>query len=150
MSNIGSVSDDKKTVAINAQTNVSSTPNSQYSEYKITGVYPVFTNIVDGALVAAVNTKKIANSSSFEYDFPKENANRVSFAYPAGRTVTVQVYNTMSKAYENYSGAYTDVTESTKRNINGNEVQYNVWTRVDENANDAVKYKFVLSKSTNA
>ena len=150
VSNIGSVSDDKKTVALDAKTNISSTPESKYSEYKITGVYPVFTNIVDGALTAAVDTKKVTNASSFEYDFPKENANRVSFAYPAGRTVTVQVYNTMSKAYENYSGAYTDVAESTKRNINGNEVQYNVWTRVDENANDAVKYKFVLSKSTNA
>lgn len=150
VSNIGSVSDDKKTVAIDAQTNVISTPESQSTEYKITGVYPVFTNIVDGALVEAVNTKKAVNASSFEYDFPKENANRVSFAYPSGRTVTVQVYNTMSKAYEAYSGAYTDVAESEKRNINGNEVQYNVWTRVDENANDAVKYKFILSKSTNA
>lgn len=149
ISNIGSTSDDKKTAAISAQTNVERNPANKSSEYTLTGVYPVYNNVNGSALKAEVTNKMtLADNTVFEISFPAEGSNRVAFAYPANRTVSVQVYNTMAKAYENYSGSYTDVAETDKRNINGNEVQYNVWTRVDENANDAVKYKFTLSKKT--
>lgn len=149
ISNIGSTSDDKKTVAIAAQNNIERDPANKSSEYTLTGVYPVYNNINGTALNASVDTKMtLSNATVFEISFPAENANRVAFAYPANRTVSVEVYNTMAKAYETYSGSYTDVAEADKRNINGVEVQYNVWTRVDENANDAVKYKFTLSKKT--
>lgn len=149
ISNIGSISDDKKTAAISAQTNVKRNPTNKSSEYTLTGVYPVYNNVNGSALKAEVTNKMtLADNTVFEISFPAEGSNRVAFAYPANRTVSVQVYNTMAKAYENYSGSYTDVAETDKRNINGNEVQYNVWTRVDENANDAVKYKFTLSKKT--
>lgn len=149
VSNIGSTSEDKKTVAIDAQSNVVRTPSNNSSEYTLTGVYPVYNNINGTSLKASVDNKMtLADNTIFEIEFPAENANRVAFAYPANRTVTVQVYNTMAHAYENYSGSYSDVAEADKRNINGIETQYNVWTRVDENANDAVKYKFTLSKKT--
>ena len=149
ISNIGSTSDDKKTAAISAQTNIERNPTNKSSEYTLTGVYPVYNNVNGSALKAEVTNKMtLADNTVFEISFPAEGSNRVAFAYPANRTVSVQVYNTMAKAYENYSGSYTDVAETDKRNINGNEVQYNVWTRVDENANDAVKYKFTLSKKT--
>lgn len=149
ISNIGSTSNDKKTTAIAAQTNIERNPADKSSEYNLTGVYPVYNNVNGSALKAEVTNKMtLADNTVFEISFPAEGANRVAFAYPANRTVSVQVYNTMAKAYETYSGSYTDVAETDKRNINGIEVQYNVWTRVDENANDAVKYKFTLSKKT--
>lgn len=149
ISNIGSTSEDHKTEPIAGQVNIAVTPTSKTGSFKVTGVYPVYNNISGTALKASVDNKmSIVNASSFEISFPAEGANRVAFAYPANRTVTVEVYNTMAKAYEAYSGSYTDVAETVKRSINGVEVQYNVWTRVDENANDAVKFKFTLSKST--
>lgn len=149
VSNIGSTSDDHKTTALTAQSNVERNPDAKSATYKLTGVYPVYNNINGSALKATVDNKMaLADNTVFEISFPAEGANRVAFAYPANRTVTAEVYNTMAKAYETYSGSYTDVAEADKRDINGNSVQYNVWTRVDENANDAVKFKFTLSKKT--
>ena len=149
VSNIGSTSEDKKTAAIAAQTNVVKYPANSSKEYKLTGVYPVFGNFDGVEITNSTETKfPIANSTEFTKEYPAETNIRVSFAYPSGRTVTVKFWDKFANAYVDYTGGFTDVTEAKKRIINGEEVQYNLWTRVGENALGATDFKFVLSKST--
>ena len=148
VSNIGSTSEDNKTEALSAQS-ISPDPDDSTGTFTVTGVYPVFGNYDGESLKESVDSKfSIANATEFSKVYPAESNIRVAFAYPAGRTVTVKFWDKFANAYVNYTGGYSDVAEAEKRNINGVEVQYNVWTRVDENALGSTDFKFVLSKST--
>lgn len=89
VSNIGSTSEDHKTEAIAAQTNVESTPTRITATYSLTGVYPIFNNINGDTLQNEVTNKmSISNSKVFTIDYPAEGDERVAFAYPSGRTIT--------------------------------------------------------------
>ena len=52
--------------------------------------------------------------------------------------------------FETYSGLSKFEEESSTRNINGTQVQYQLWTRQGENKNGAIKYQFTLSKKLSA
>lgn len=118
--------------------------------FKVIGVYPVYHNQNNGALSDVVNVKfALADTNSFEYDFAAESNNRVSFAYPASKIVKVYTWNDMSKSWDEYTGDKTNTAEASKRNINGHEVQYNVWSHTAENAwTGGMKVKFELSAKT--
>lgn len=118
--------------------------------FKVTGVYPVYHNQKDGALGADVNVRfALADTKEFEYDFVGESDHRVSFAYPATKTVKVYTWNDMAKSWDEYTGDKTNAAEASKRNINGNEIQYNVWSHTAENAwSGGMKVKFELSNKT--
>lgn len=114
-----------------------------------TGVYPVFTNN-EATLTAQANTKlALTEGPDFEVSFNSELAagQFIMVAIPDGFTVSkVEVYNTMSNKYETYGGQSKFEAEESKRNINGTQVQYQLWTRQGDNKNNAIKYKFTLSK----
>lgn len=118
-----------------------------------TGVYPVFTNNA-ATLTAQANTKlALTEGPSFEVSFNSELAagQFVMVAIPDGFTVSkVEAFNTMSNKYETYGGQSKFEAEGTKRDINGTQVQYKLWTRQGDNKNDAIKYKFTLSKKLSA
>lgn len=118
-----------------------------------TGVYPVFTNN-SSTLTAEANTKlALTEGPDFEVSFNSELAagQFVMVAIPGGFTVSkVEVYNTMSSEYETYTGQSKFETEGSKRDINGTQVQYKLWTRQGDNKNDAIKYRFTLSKKLSA
>ena len=127
------------------------------STFKVTGVYPVYNNINGNYLTeAAENKMPLVSSSIFEVEYPAEGAYRVAFAYPADRVMqSVEVYNPMTaagpnKGWEPYGGGSSETEESVSRTINGKDVKYKTWLRVDENANDSIKYRFTLSVATNA
>jgi hypothetical protein len=118
-----------------------------------TGVYPVFTNN-ESTLTAQANTKlALTEESSFEVSFNSELAagQFIMVAIPDGFTVSkVEVFNTMSNKYETYGGQSKFAAEESKRDINGTQVQYQLWTRQGDNKNDAIKYRFTLSKKLSA
>lgn len=118
-----------------------------------TGVYPVFTNNAS-TLTAQANTKlALTEGPSFEVSFNSElSAGQfIMVAIPDGFTVTkVEAYNTMSNKYETYGGQSKFEAEGSKRDINGTQVQYKLWTRQGDNKNDAIKYRFTLSKKLSA
>lgn len=148
ISNIGSTSEDHKTVALQSQS-ITPDPTDSTGTFTVTGVYPVYGNFNEDSLTESADTKfAIANSSTFTKVYPAETNIRVAFAYPSNRTLTVKFWDKFANAYVAYTGGYTNVAETTKRNINGVEVQYNVWTRVDENALGSTDFQFTLSKST--
>lgn len=126
---------------------------SKAADFTATGVYPVYSNNASSGLTAEVNTRAaLTAGSSVEISFGSElsSGNFVAFAHPATHTITkVEVFNTMSQKYETYTGGSTDVAEDSERNINGTNYQYNVWTRQGDNKNDAIKFRFTLSKGLN-
>lgn len=128
VSNMGNRDNDHKSESIASGTfEVASVSNSV--SYSVTAVYPVFNNISGDSLQAAVDKKMtLANTSVFEVAYPTEVgvAHYASFAYPANRTLTVKILNTLSGNFEDYAGTATDVAETDKRSINGKDVQYNV------------------------
>ena len=150
VSNMGNRDEEHKSEAIDAGSfEVASVTNSV--SFSVTAVYPVFNNVNADSLQAAVDKKmSLANTSVFEVAYPTEVgvAHYASFAYPANRTLTVKILNTLSGNFEDYAGTATDVAETNKRSINGKDVQYNVWTRTGENKSGANTYQFTLSKST--
>lgn len=126
---------------------------SKAADFTATGVYPVYSNNASSGLTAEVNTRAaLTTGNSVEISFGSElsSGNFVAFAHPATHTITkVEVYNTMSNKYETYGGGSTDVAEESERMINGTSYQYNVWTRQGDNKNDAIKFRFTLSKGLN-
>lgn len=118
-----------------------------------TGVYPVFTNN-ESTLTAQANTKlALTEGPSFEVSFNSELAagQFIMVAIPDGFTVSkVEAFNTMSNKYETYGGQSKFAAEESKRDINGTQVQYQLWTRQGDNKNDAIKYRFTLSKKLSA
>ena len=146
VSNLGNLDANHKTTAVAAATMAPATVTNSVS-YSVTAVYPVFTNISGGALVANVDTEvTLANNTTFTIDYPAENANGVKFAYPSGRTLTVQMKD-LSGNFSAYVGTSSDTNEATKRSINGIEVQYKVWTTGNASLG-ANTFKFILSKKT--
>ena len=118
-----------------------------------TGVYPVFTNN-EATLTAQANTKlALTEGPSFEVSFNSELAagQFIMVAIPDGFTVSkVEAYNTMSNKFETYNGQSKFEAEPSQRDINGTQVQYQLWTRQGDNKNDAIKYRFTLSKKLSA
>lgn len=117
------------------------------------GVYPVFTNNA-ATLAAQASTKlTLTEGPSFEVSFHSELAagQFIMVAIPDSFTITkVEAYNTMSNKYETYGGQSKFEAEKEKRSINGAKFQYKLWTRQGDNKNDAIKYRFTLSKKLSA
>jgi hypothetical protein len=136
VSNLGNTSESKKSAAVNGD-DVTVTPSTQTTTKTIVGVYPVYSN-------KGTHTQ---NTNAFEISFDAESTGGMMwFEYPSDRTVTVQIYNSLSSKYEAYEGGFT--SEATSRTANG--VTYQKWTRTGSAYTDSVKFKFTLSKSTNA
>ena len=117
-----------------------------------TGVYPVFTNN-ESTLTAQANTKlELTEGPSLVVSFNSEvDAGQfIMVAIPNGFTISkVESYNPMGY-YEPYNGLSKFETESSTRNINGTQVQYQLWTRQGENKNGAIQYRFTLNKKLSA
>lgn len=72
-------------------------------------------------------------------------------AVPEGFTITkVEAYNPMAQVYQTYTGNSKFENELETRDINGTQVQYQLWTRQGDNKNDATQYRFTLSKKLSA
>lgn len=149
VSNMGNLSEEHKSAAI-AEVSYSIASVSNAVSFAVTAVYPVFNNISGDSLTSAVETKlPLANTQSFTVEYPSEMgiAPYASFAYPANRTLTVEIKQ-IDGSFKAYAGTSTDVDEANKRSINGKDVQYKVWTRTGVDKLGANTYKFTLSKST--
>lgn len=102
-------------------------------------------------MTAQANTKlALTEGPDFEVSFNSELAagQFIMVAIPDGFTVSkVEAYNTMSNKFETYNGQSKFEAEPLQRDINGTQVQYQLWTRQGDNKNAAIKYRFTLSKN---
>ena len=151
VSNLGGRSEDKKSVAIDAESNVEVDPANKTATFTVTGVYPVFNNMVSTTASNTVDVNKkmtLSSGKQFEISYGPETNAFHAFAYPATHSLsTVEIYNTMSKAYEGYSGgsSTTDATYS----IQGVDTAYKVWKRAGNAYSETTKFRFTLNKSLN-
>ena len=151
VSNLGGRSEDKKSVAIDAESNVEVDPANKTATFTVTGVYPVFNNMVSTTASNTVDVDKkmtLSSGNQFEISYGPETNAFHAFAYPATHSLsTVEIYNTMSKAYEGYSGgsSTTDATYS----IQGVDTAYKVWKRAGNAYSETTKFRFTLNKSLN-
>lgn len=108
----------------------------------VTGVYPVFYGLNTAPTKAA-----LADSTTFkDLQIVESGEDRASFSYPAGRTISVSVLNTLNNTYEPYAGEFA-ITDET-RTINGDDYNYKLWKRVAGGNNGSNKYQITLSKKT--
>lgn len=152
VSNLGGRSEDEKSPAIAAKTTaIEKDPDNQTASFSVTGVYPVFNNMVStGASNTVAVTKKMTLSSgnTFEISYGPETDAFHAFAYPATHSLSsVEIYNSMSKEYEVYSGGSS--TEDATYEIQGVNTDYKVWKRAGNAYSDPTKFKFTLNKNLN-
>ena len=151
VSNLGGRSEDKKSPAIEAKSNIEKDPSNQTGKLTVTGVYPCYTNMVSSTAANTVTVEKgltLTSGKTFEISFGPETNAFHAFAFPATHTLSsVEIYNTMSKAYETYSGGSS--TEDAKYTVQGNELDYKVWKRAGNAYTEGTKFKFTLNKNLN-
>jgi len=151
VSNLGGRNNDNKSVSIAAVSTTTSNRPSSSASYSVTGVYPVYTNMVSETVSNTVDVNKRLSLSSgkvFEISFGPETDAYHAFAYPATHSLsTVEIYNTMSKAYETYTGGSS--TEDATYTVQGNELAYKVWKRAGNAYSETTKFRFTLNKNLN-
>lgn len=108
----------------------------------VTGVYPIFYGLNTAATKATLADSTVFN----DLQIVESGEDRASFSYPAGRTISVSVLNTLNNTYEPYAGDF-EITDET-RTINGTEYNYKLWKRVAGGNNGSNKYQITLSKKT--
>jgi hypothetical protein len=152
VSNLGGRKTDEVSPEIKAQTTaVEKDPDNKSATFTVNGVYPVFNNMVSttASNTATVNNKMaLSTGKVFEISYGPETDAFHAFAYPATHTLSkVEIYNTMSKAYEDYTGgsSTTDVTYAIQ-NVN---TAYKLWKRAGNAYSETTKFRFTLNKNLN-
>lgn len=152
VSNLGGRSEEHKSPAIAASTTaIEHDPDNKTATFSVTGVYPVFNNMVStGASNTVAVEKKMALSTgkTFEISYGPETNAFHAFAYPATHSLSkVEIYNTMSKAYEDYTGGSS--TGDATYAIQEVNTAYKVWKRAGNAYTETTKFRFTLNKNLN-
>ena len=112
-----------------------------------TGVYPCYTNIGNGTLIAGATTKcDLTSGAVIEVDHvPSELVadRHFVFEYPSGRTCTFQIWSGADQKYVDYSATYTE--DGTPEHAG-----YKRLETTGQYQGPDLKYKFTLSKSLNS
>ena len=152
VSNLGGRSEEHKSPAIAASTAaIERDPDNQTASFSVTGVYPVFNNMVSTGASNTVAVEKkmtLSTGKTFEISYGPETNSFHAFAYPATHSLSkVEIYNTMSKAYEDYTGGSS--TGDATYAIQGVDTAYKVWKRAGNAYTETTKFKFTLNKNLN-
>lgn len=152
VSNLGGRSENHKSPAIAAKTTaIEKDPDNKTASFTVTGVYPVFNNMVSttASNTVAVDKKmSLSTGKTFEISYGPETDAFHAFAYPATHTLSkVEIYNTMSKAYEDYTGGSS--TGDATYAIQNVDTAYKVWRRAGNAYSETTKFKFTLNKNLN-
>lgn len=152
VSNLGGRKSEEVSPQIQAQTTaVEKDPENKSTTFTVTGVYPVFNNMVSTAAsntVAVDNKMTLSTGKTFEISYGPETNAFHAFAYPATHTLSkVEIYNTMSKAYEDYTGGSSTVDDTYK--IQNVDTAYKVWKRAGNAYSETTKFRFTLNKNLN-
>lgn len=111
----------------------------------INGVYPYYTNKANNSAFAKLG---LTTSSTLSAQaFVAEGPNKHAFKLPAKYTLTkVEMLNTLSGKYENFGINRWDVTTEAI-DVQGNPVEYKVYTRNDAGFNGECTFNITFSKS---
>lgn len=115
------------------------------STVTVYGVYPYFTNKANITTFAKL---PLTTSTTLSGQvFVAEGPNKHAFKLPAKYKLTkVEMLNTLSGKYENFgTDRWTVTTENI--NVQGHDIQYNVYTRNDSGFNGTCTFNITFSKS---
>lgn len=152
VSNLGGRKMDEVSPEIKAQTTaIEKDPLNQSTSFTVTGVYPVFNNMVSTTVSNTVTVDKkmaLSTGKAFEISYGPETNAFHAFAYPATHSLsTVEIYNSYKKEYEAYIGGSS--TTDTSYKIQGTDTPYKVWKRAGSAYSETTKFRFTLNKNLN-
>lgn len=146
VSNLGNTSEDKK-LSKSSETsgNVSSVTKSE--TISVTGVYPVYVNIISGGFVDEPLKMSLTTSSIFEFNVPSEVASDIHFTfdYPSTHSVTSFKIKDLSGNFVDYSATYEKESKIVTKVIGGNNVDYKRFVTTGKLQGEGI-YKITLSK----
>lgn len=152
VSNLGGRSENHKSQSIPSQTEpIEKDPQNKTTTFTVTGVYPVFNNVASGTSennVDVNNKMKLSSGKTFEIVYGSETNAYNAFAYPSTHSLSkVEVFNTMSQVFEEFTGGYE--TEDTTYKIQDVDTEYKVWHRRGPKFTDSSTLRFTLNKNLN-
>lgn len=140
----GKTASDGTAIWVSAQTGAT-------NSVSVTGVWPVYDNIVSSAL-ATDATHKLGFQTAATVtitNVPGETSTaHFMFDFPADRSVTSFKVKNLAGAYVEYTGTWTQNTTVTKT-INGHTASYKRLTTTGAAQGNGVSYQITLSKSLN-
>jgi len=151
VSNLGERSERHKSAAVAAKSATDSNRPTASSTYSVTGVYPVYTNISGGALIADASAKQtLQTSATFTFtSVPGEvGSNPFMFDFPSTKSISSFKIKDPSGNWTNFSAAYTTDTTVTKT-INGTSYTYKR-LKTDGTQGEGNTYQIVLNSALNA
>ena len=119
------------------------------STYTVTGVWPVYSNINNGAFTSDATTRyNLQTSNVFEFiDTPTEvgSANNFMFDYPATFTVSKFEMKDPSGNWVAFAGSYTAASEPFDKTVQNVKRSYKRLTTAG--GNGSMKYRITLNKT---
>lgn len=110
------------------------------SAVAVTGVYPFYANTTNESFTKL----KLTADAYFECTLAAEGPNKHCIKLPHNIT-KIEMLNTLSNQYEEY--AISNFTKTSEQiDVNGNNVDYNVYTRNDAGFNGETTYKITYAK----
>lgn len=157
VSNLGGRSEDKKSVAIAAETGVEKDPSNQSATFTVTGVYPVYTNGVSASTADATGAAmadlaapvtgdgtKLAlmkSNTSFAVSFANQGLEPYRLFLPGAWKVTsAMAINPTTAKYAIDCKAKFVVNGTTTRTIQGKEVTYTIYEWASTEGPNRVKF----------
>ena len=94
------------------------------------------------------NRLALSSGKTFTIEFGPEADAFHAFAFPATHTLSsVEIYNTMSKEYEAYSGG--SETDDATYSVQNVDTDYKVWKRLGNAYTEKTTFRFTLNKNLN-
>lgn len=157
VSNLGGRSEDKKSVAIAAQTGVEQDPSNQSATFTVTGVYPVYTNGVSASTADATGAAmadlaapvtgdgtKLAlmkSNTSFAVSFANQGLEPYRLFLPgAWKVTTAMAINPTTAKYAIDCKTKFVANGTVTRTIQGKEVTYTVYEWASTEGPNRVKF----------
>lgn len=157
VSNLGGRSEEKKSVAIAAQTGVEQDPSNQSATFTVTGVYPVYTNGVSASTADATGAAmadlaapvtgdgtKLAlmkSNTSFAVSFANQGLEPYRLFLPgAWKVTTAMAINPTTAKYAIDCKAKFVANGTVTRTIQGKEVTYTVYEWASTEGPNRVKF----------
>lgn len=151
VSNQGNVVAEQMSVEIPAVSEMVVQPEDKSASFTVMGVYPVYTNIADGAYTADADARvKLQEEPEFVFTAtPNENGSAYNFMfdYPATHEVVSFKIKGFDGNWVNFEADYDAKSKVVKKSVQG--VEYDYYRLTTAGGNGSNSYQIVLNKALN-
>lgn len=151
VSNMGTVEEAEKSVSVDAVAQKTVQPLDKSVKFTVKGVYPVYSNISDGAFVADANVRvALQEGAVFVFEStPNENGSAYNFMfdYPATHEVSSFKLKSIDGSWVDFASDYDAKSQVIKKSIQG--VEYDYYRLTTAGGNGSNSYQITLNKALN-